>query len=96
MPTIQSGSTLERYFDDDTTITITPAAGGSVRFGCSTPVGATRPDDRVVYASTRIQVPGGATVFAQAVGGDASLDAVDRRKREMKATSLGMFNFFKS
>ena len=24
MPTIQSGSTLERYFDNDTTITITP------------------------------------------------------------------------
>ena len=71
MPTIQSGSTLERYFDDDTTITITPASGGSVRFGCSSPVGATRPADRVIYSATSIAIPGGSTVFAQAVGGDA-------------------------
>lgn len=73
MPTIQSGSTLERYFDNDTTITITPASGGSVRFGCSSPVGATRPADRVIYSATSIDVPGGSTVFAQAVGGDALL-----------------------
>lgn len=73
MPTIQSGSTLERYFDDDTTITITPASGGSVRFGCSAPVGATRPADRVIYSATSIAIPGGSTVFAQAVGGDASV-----------------------
>lgn len=71
MPTIQSGSTLERYFDTDTTITITPASGGSVRFGCSAPVGATRPADRVIYSTTSIAIPGGSTVFAQAVGGDA-------------------------
>ena len=71
MPTIQSGSTLERYFDDDTTITITPASGGSVRFGCSSPVGVTRPADQVIYSATSIAIPGGSTVFAQAVGGDA-------------------------
>lgn len=73
MATIAKGNTLEKYFDNGTTITITPAAGGSVRFGCSAPVGATRPADRVIYSATSIAIPGGSTVFAQAVGGDAGV-----------------------
>lgn len=90
MATIAKGNTLEKYFDTDTTITITPASGGSVRFGCSAPVGTTRPADRVIYSATSIAIPGGSTVFAQAVGGDADYQ-ISISQAEISFIDSGMY-----
>ncbi|MBP7484200.1 MAG: hypothetical protein KA781_02730, partial [Aquabacterium sp.] len=78
MTTIAKGNTLELYFDHTDDFVITPGSGGSVRFDCSTPnSAATRPAGRVIYSATTISIPAGSTVFAEAVGADATYTVDD-------------------
>ena len=72
MTTIAKGNTYELYVPVDSDYTFTPGSGGSIRFGCSSPVGAVRPIDRSIYAVETISIPGGSTFFAEAVGADAT------------------------
>lgn len=72
MTTIAKGNTYELYVPVDSNYTFTPGSGGSIRFGCSSPVGAVRPIDRSIYAVETISIPGGSTFFAEAVGADAT------------------------
>ena len=72
MTTISKGNTYELYVPVDSTYTFTPGSGGSIRFGCSSPVGSDRPIDRRIYAAETISVPGGSTFFAEAIGADAT------------------------
>lgn len=72
MAKIAKGNTLEMYVGDASSIAFTPGSGGYIRFDCSSPMSADRPTKRFIYSSATIQIPAGSTVFAEAVGADAT------------------------
>lgn len=72
MTTIAKGTTLERFSSEDETLTFTPGSGGYIRFDCSAPSGSTRPTGRQIRSATSVAIQAGSTVFAEAVGADAT------------------------
>lgn len=71
MTTIARGNSAQVFCPYNVELTITPGSGGSVRFDCSAPDNPARPAGRIVYAEEVIDIPGGATVFMEAVGAAA-------------------------
>lgn len=89
MTTIAKGTTLERFSSEDETLTFTPGSGGYIRFDCSAPSGITRPTGRQIRAAESIDIQAGSTVFAEAVGADATYTTDDGAAAV--AAALGSF-----
>lgn len=77
MTTIAAGNHKQIYFDHLDDISITPGSGGYVNFDCSSPNSESRPVGRKIYSETLIAIPAGSTVFAEAVGADATYSIVE-------------------
>lgn len=75
MPTIAKGNTAEVFVPLPSSITFTPGPGGSMRLAFSVAHGSDAIAPRTIYAATTIAITGGATVFAEAVGADATYTA---------------------
>jgi hypothetical protein len=72
MTTIAKGNADQFSVYVDSSVTFTPGSGGSIKFGCSSPAGVTRPIDRPIYAAETITIPAGSTVFVEAVDADGA------------------------
>lgn len=88
MTTIAKGNTAQIYAPIDTSITFTPGSGGSIEFGCSSPEGSVKPEDRVIYTETSISIPAGSEVVAQAVRADATYSVTASALTYNPATGL--------
>jgi hypothetical protein len=75
MPTIARGNTAEIYVPVYDELTITPGAGGSVHVGVAVQSAADTVAPRTLYAAATISIPGGSTVFAEAIGADATYNS---------------------
>jgi len=75
MPTIARGNTAEIYVPVYDELTITPGAGGSVHVGVAVQSAADTVAPRTLYAAATIPIPGGSTVFAEAIGADATYNS---------------------
>lgn len=75
MTTLAKGNSAEIYCPYGVDMAITPGAGGKVLFDCSAPNSASRPTGRTIYSAQTIEIPGGATVFLEAVSADAAYAA---------------------
>lgn len=72
MPTIAKGNTAEVFVPLSSNMTFTPGSGGSMRLAFSVANGADAIEPRTIYSAMTIAVTAGATVFAEAVGADAT------------------------
>lgn len=72
MPTIAAGNTAEIYVPLDATITVTPGTNGHVNFGVAVRSGSAAVAPTIIRVATSVDVPAGSTVFAEAVGANAT------------------------
>ena len=72
MTTIAAGNTAEIYCPLSTSVTFTPGSGGAMRLGFAVRSGDSSIAPQYIQAATTVSISAGSTVFAEAIGEDAT------------------------